>query len=118
MKIRLLVVIAILAIGFQKYGLADNEHETTTEQLLKACNSANNLQKIYCIAYINGVLEAFKELRYGDYLNEVLYCRPKNSTQKQSRRIFINHARAYPEEWHNPAPTTIIVALHLAFPCK
>lgn len=46
-----------------------------------------------------------------------LYCFPEEGTRKQGMQVAVKYMRAHPENLHEPAALSIVLAWKEAFPC-
>ena len=97
------------AIAFYRWASSKGKRCGFPEMILKA---------VMCLGYMTAVIE-FVLLNDADTKKPLLgICAPTGLGMPQALQVFINHARARPESWHESAPLGIMRSFSTAFPCR
>lgn len=89
-----------------------------TDQLKWSCE--DDTEKLICLGYISGATDTLVILNQmsGNKLGFNLCIPPQGISNDQSMAIVLEYIKDNPSIMHQPARTTIIIALTKAFKCK
>ena len=79
--------------------------------LYEKCTGQVQADKMFCLGYIDGVVEIFFGTKHGPP------CPPAGISDQQVKDVVINYLKAHPEKRNYTAATTVVVAVGDAWRC-
>jgi hypothetical protein len=127
MRLLIYALLALVALG------AGDAQAATIGSLFRQCDRLQQVGQfegqtvrypkadsdaVSCLWYMTAVIE-FVFLIDADTNKPMLgICAPAGLGMPQALQVFINHARARPESWHERAQLGIMRSFSTAFPCR
>ena len=127
MRLLIYALLALVALG------AGDAQAETIGSLVRKCDRllqvgqfegetvrfpGDDPEAVMCLGYMTAVIE-FVLLNDADTKKPLLgICAPTGLGMPQALQVFINHARARPESWHESPPLGIMRSFSTAFPCR
>lgn len=106
---KILILVLLLTISTTSFSGGNYE---TGEKLINSIRSSNEIDRVYAIGYINGVLDGYIVGVNSDI------CLGTGVTANQLVQITKNYLEKHPETWKYAARILVIFAISDVYPCK
>ncbi len=121
MKLSMSLILGLIVISMP---LQADAYSKSAGDLLRACerDSPGSPQEMadlmHCAGYLDGMLD-FQAVLAVRHPQARLFCAPPGGISlSQARRVFVEWAQEHPEQLHESARVSVVIALSQAFPCE
>ena len=126
---RIVLCIATLFL-FSSFAAGQDDSAGRMEDLVRRCQGnasvrtdatekliENTMERGFCFGFFSGILSA-NAIATG-VLGSPLFCTPRDGISlDQAIKVYLKYAQDHPEQLHESARSTVVVAFRLAFPCN
>lgn len=110
---KILILVLLLTISTTSFSGANYQ---TGEKLINYIRSSNEMDRVYAMAYIQGVID-LEYTGFGSDGNGYI-CQMDEVTTNQLVQITKNYLEKHPETWKHTASILVIFAIGEVYPCK
>lgn len=111
---RRVIMLFLLAITSFSGAQAD----FTGNDLLQRCGSEALSDQTFCLGYIAGVLDSYRDLNGTLEPGAGIFCEPSGSTGRQYAAVIVKYLNENPERLHARGSYLALTAMTKAFPCQ
>ena len=119
MKLKILVLIAVMAMSSIASANARYPHPTSLQLFRSDCELPDRPSQIRCETFLVGVVDTINALSVLGALEKSYFCIPEGVTEVGLRKVFVGYIAAKGgEDLLSSAASHIIRAFSEAFPCE
>ena len=105
-------VIAAISLGAAR--AEDIQTFTVGTKLFSQCRSSLEAEKLFCLGYIEGVVDAFESIRWEQGSSP---CTPVGVNAGQLKDVALLYLERHPEDRHHTGASLVVAAIRKAWDC-